>query len=65
MSDRTCGADARIVSKPVSVDYKCPCCGEEVSEPFDSFCDYIWQGYYMTCCPVCDRDVMLEEVEYD
>lgn len=65
MSGKTCGVDARIVSKPVSVDYKCPYCGEEVSEPFDSFCDDIRQGYYMTCCPECSKDVMIEEVEYD
>ena len=65
MSGETCGVDARIVSSPVSVDYTCPCCGEEVSEPFDSFTDEIWYGYYMTCCPECSRDVMLEEVEYD
>ena len=62
---RTYETDARIVSKPVSVDYTCPCCRNEVSEPFDSFCDDIWLGYYMTCCTVCGAVVTLEEVEYD
>lgn len=45
--------------------YTCPYCDEEVSEPFDSFCSDIWSGYCMTRCPKCDKDVMLEEVEYD
>lgn len=65
MGSKTCGVDARIVSSPVSVDYTCPCCSEEVSELFDSFTRDIWYGYYMTCCPECGGDVMLEEVEYD
>lgn len=65
MSGKTRGVDARIVSKAVSVDYACPYCGEDVSEPYDSFCDDIWQGYYMTCCPECGEAVMLEEVVYD
>lgn len=65
MSDKTRGTDARIVSKPILVSYTCPCCGKYVSEPFDSFTDEIWDGYYMTCCPECSADVMLEEVEYD
>ncbi|MCB7085778.1 hypothetical protein [Gordonibacter urolithinfaciens] len=65
MRDCTRGTDATIASKPVSVDYTCPYCDEEVSEPFDSFCSDIWSGYCMTCCPKCDKDVMLEEVEYD
>lgn len=65
MSDKTRGTDARIVSKPILVSYTCPCCGKYVSEPFDSFTDEIWDGYYMTCCPECSEDVMLEEVEYD
>lgn len=65
MSDKTCGVDAHIVSKPVSVNYTCPSCEEVVSEPYDSFCDDIWHGDYMTCCPHCGEDVILEDVDYD
>ena len=65
MSDKARGTDACIVSKPVSVDYTCPFCGEKVSSPFRSLCPDIWSGYYVTCCPECGEGVMLEEVMYD
>lgn len=62
---KICGTDARIVSYPVSVNYSCPYCGEDVSEPYDSFTSDIHYGYYITSCPECGKSVELEEVEYD
>jgi uncharacterized Zn finger protein (UPF0148 family) len=65
MSDKTCATDAVIVSGPKWVEYTCPHCGDKIIDPFSNFDDGIWYGDYETSCPKCDKDVILEDVDYD
>lgn len=49
MRDCTRGTDVTIASKPVSVDYTCPYCDEEVSEPLK------YSLKVKTCAGIMDR----------
>lgn len=61
------GIHYTIISRPHHIRFECPHCGGEVEIPFrdvDYNTDY-WGDDAFCTCPACDRDVELDEFEYD
>lgn len=59
--------DYTIVSAPVSVDFMCPHCFNDVEVPFsdvDFKTDY-WVDVAYCNCPLCDKEVELGDFDYD
>ena len=56
-----------IVSKPDYIAFTCPHCHDEVETPFsdvDYKTDYWGDGAWCDC-PSCEKEVELDEYEYD
>lgn len=61
------GVDYTIISKPVYIKFECPYCGEEIEVPFEEV-DYktdYWGDGARVDCPNCDKEVELNNYEYD
>lgn len=61
------GVDYTIISKPAYVHFTCPHCHEDAEVPFDKVdykTDYWGDGAWVDC-PWCEKEVELDNYEYD
>mgnify|MGYP005952813765 CR=1 FL=1 len=62
------GVDYTILSKPSSIKFDCPHCGEEDIEVNFSEVDFntdYWGDGAVVTCPHCEKEVELGDYEYD
>jgi predicted RNA-binding Zn-ribbon protein involved in translation (DUF1610 family) len=61
--------DIRVVSTPVTVEFECPHCEDDVRFDYDDFNDLVgepcdWK-YSSLKCPKCEKEIAIDDVEWD
>jgi len=62
-------ADITVIQKPVEIELDCPHCDEEIKIDYPEFaeilgepCDWRYSKIY---CPICGREIEIDDVDWD